>query len=194
MMEDSHISRRAFLKKFVILSMLSVAEGCLPEAQPEYGVEVTEVHTAPVPEPVYGVEPMPVPEYGVEPVPMPEYGVEPVETLTQVSQMTYLDENGVENVLYGSTDVPINAQFIISFVYAMDPSSQDAVTLSDADNSAVGFESSWSSETALKIIPDVALRHGTHYTLAVSEEAKNLGGLPLQFIGTERAEFTTIEP
>ena len=165
-MDDSRINRRAFLKKFVILSMLSVAEGCLPEPQPEYGVE---------------------------PLPMPEYGMEPIDLLPQASQMMYLDESGVENVLYGSTDVPVNAQFIIYFVHPMDPSSQDAIVLSDADNNVVDFESLWLNEAALKIIPDAALRYATQYILEIGEGAEDFRGEPLQLTGSGRAEFTTLE-
>ena len=165
-MEDSRISRRAFLKKFVILSMLSVAEGCMPEPQPEYGVE---------------------------PLPEPEYGMEPV-ALNQVSQITYLDENGGEKALYESADVPTSAQFIIHFSDSMDKSSQSAVLLRDMNNNAPGFESSWSlGETALRIIPRAILQYATRYTLEVGEGAKTLRGEPLQLTGAERAEFTTVE-
>lgn len=165
-MDNLHISRRAFLKKFVILSMLSVAEGCFPQPQPEYGAE---------------------------PFPIPEYGIEPVDLLPQASQMMYLDENGVENELYGSTDVPINTQFIIYFVHPMTPSSQDAIVLSDADNNVVDFESSWLNQAALKVIPDAALQYATQYTLEIGEGVRDFRGEPLRFTGSERAEFTTVE-
>jgi hypothetical protein len=168
MMEDSRIGRRAFLKKFVILSMLSVAEGCLPEPQPIYGaLEIVTV--------------------------VPEYGVEPIDMSPQVSQMTYLGESGGENTLYGGTDIPINTQFIIYFVHSMDPSSQDAAVLSDADGNAVGFESSWLDNATLKIIPDATLQYATQYALEIGEEAKNVRGEPLQLTGSGRAEFTTVE-
>jgi len=189
-MEDSYISRRAFLKKFAILSMLSAGGvRCVPK--PEYGAP-------PVAEPLYGVEPIVITEepdimveYGVEPVPV--YGVEPVE-LTQLYQMTYLDENGAEKTLYGSTSVPTSTRFIIYFSTTMDESSQNAVSLGDVDGNAVQFELAWLREqTTLEVTPGAELQYATQYILEVGPEAKNSLGEALQLTGSERAEFTTVE-
>ncbi len=198
-MEDSRISRRAFLKKFAILSMLSVG-GVRCTAEPEYGAP-------PISEPEYGVpvviseEPDIMVEYGVEPIVITEepdlileYGVMIVEP-NQIEQMTYLDGNGTEKVLYGSTIVPINTQFTIYFGMAMDESSQDAVSLSDAGGNAVHFKALWLREqTALQITPGVELQYATQYILEVGAEAKNTLGEAILLTGSStRAEFTTVE-
>ncbi len=180
-MEDSRISRRAFLKKFAVLSMLSVG-GVRCTAQPEYGA----------PPIVITVEPDLNIEYGV--IAVPEYGAPPVE-LNELYQMTYLDENGTEKTLYGSAIVPTSTRFIIYFSTTMDESSQNAVSLSDVDGNAVQFELAWLREqTTLEIIPDAELQYATQYILEVGPEAKNSLGQALQLTGTERAEFTTVEP
>ncbi len=181
-MEDSRISRRAFLKKFAILSMLSVG-GVRCTVEPEYGAP-------PISEPEYGV-PIVITE---EPDLILEYGVMIVEP-NQIEQMTYLDGNGTEKVLYGSTIVPTNTQFTISFGMAMDESSQDAVLLSDAEGNAVHFKALWLREqTALQITPGVELQYATQYILEVGAEAKNTLGEAILLTGSStRAEFTTVE-
>jgi hypothetical protein len=205
-MEDSTISRRAFLKKFVVLGMCSVGGvRCLPRVEPVYGVTVTEpwpvpeygapplVPTEPLEVPVYGVEPTFMPEYGVEPVPQPLYGVEP-PPIPQVDGMSYLDKDGIERPLMGSTDVPTTAQFTIYFAHSMAESTQDAISLRDADGNAVDFEASWLGEQiALRLTPTTALHPATRYILEVSDEAKNTQGDSIRLTGSERVEFTTQE-
>jgi hypothetical protein len=191
-MEDSTISRRAFLKKFVILGMFSMGGvRCLPYAQPEYGAPPLEP-TEPMWMPEYGVEPIPVPEYGAEPVPQPLYGVEP-PPIPQVDGMSYLDKDGIAQPLRGNTDVPTTAQFIITFAHPMAESTQDAVSLYDAEGNAVDLEASWQSGQLLQITPTTALQRATRYILEVSDEAKNTQGDSLRPTGSERADFTTEE-
>lgn len=217
MAEDTKISRREFLKWFAALSIASAGGvGCLcvpvalygPPPEPEYGpppVTAQPEYGAPVvTDPPIVVEYGPpavtstavAPEYGPPPVtdtPIAvEYGPPPVES-AMVLGIMYVDADGVEQVLHGSSDVPPSTQFVIYFSVAMTASSQDAVSLSDVAGEGVGFETEWVREDVLKVVLDVQLQPGADYVLEVGEGAESVEGDPLVLTETARAEFTTAE-
>jgi hypothetical protein len=160
MAEEKRISRREFLKWFAVISITSVGGvGC-----------------ACVPVVVYG------------PPPEPEYGPPPVENPV-VTGMAYIEKDGSEKTLHGSTDVPTDAQFVIYFSELMAESSQSAVSLSNA----VSFETVWLQEDALKIVLTMDLRPNTEYVLEIGAGAESVHGEPLRLTEMARAEFTTAE-
>lgn len=178
MEEDSRISRREFLKWFAVLSISSAGGvGCVC-----------------VPLVLYG--PPPEPEYGPPPatdIPITvEYGVPPVEPPV-VSRVTYLEKDESEKLLHGSTEVPTNAQFVIYFSDLMVESSQDAVSLSEAEGDAASFETVWLQEDTLKIALTVELQPGTEYVLEIGAGAESVHGEPLRLTEMARAQFTTAE-
>jgi hypothetical protein len=179
MEEELTISRREFLKRFAVISIASAGGvGCLCLPVVEYG---------PPPEPEYG--PPPNVEYG--PPPVPEYGPPPVPDCV-VDRMAYSKRDEDEEPLYGSTDVPTDAQFTIYFSNPMDESSQDAVSLSRAGGQVVGLgERLWVREDALKVAPADELKPATEYVLEVGQGAENVHGEPLQLTDSARAEFAT---
>lgn len=178
MAEEKRISRREFLKWFAVLSITSAGGvGCVC-----------------VPVALYG--PPPEPEYGPPPatdIPIAvEYGPPPVESPV-VSRMTFVEKDGSEKVLHGSTDVPTNAQFMIYFSDLMTALSQSAVTLSNIEGDDVSFETAWLQEDALKIVLTMDLQPGTEYILEVGADAESIHGESLRVTEMARAEFTTAE-
>jgi hypothetical protein len=176
MAEEKRISRREFLKWFAVLSITSAGGvGCVC-----------------VPVAVYGPEP----EYGPPPataIPIAvEYGPPPVESPV-VNRMTYIEKDGSEKTLHGSTDVPTNAQFVIYFSDLMIEQSQSAVTLSNIEGNDVSFETEWLQEDALKIVLTLDLQPGTEYVLEVGSDAESIHGESLRVTDMARAEFTTVE-
>jgi hypothetical protein len=107
--------------------------------------------------------------------------------------MTFVEKDGSEKVLHGSTDVPTNAQFVIYFSDLMTASSQNAVTLSNIEGDDVSFETAWLQEDALKIVLTMDLQSGTEYILEVGADAESIHGESLRVTEMARAEFTTAE-
>lgn len=164
MEKDSRISRREFLKWFAVISLTSAGGvGC-----------------ACVPVVLYG------------PPPEPEYGPPPVENPV-VTGMAYIEKDGSEKTLHGSTDVPTDAQFVIYFSDLMAEPSQNAVSLNEAVGDAAEFETVWLQEDALKIVLTTELQPGTEYVLEIGAGAESVHGEPLQLTEMARAEFTTAE-
>lgn len=162
--EGERISRREFLKWFAVLSVTSVGGvGCVC---------------------------VPVVMYG--PPPEPEYGPLPVEGPV-VNRITYLDKEGDEKTLQGSTDVPPSAQFFIYFSVSMDESSQGAVSFGNVEGEGVSFETQWLQEDTLEVVLTVELEPGAEYVLEVGEGAESAYGEPLLLTGIARAEFTVAE-
>ena len=175
-MNESNISRRDFLRQFVVLSALSVAgAGCRPRPVPVYGIEAT-------PQPLYGV---------IEVTIVPEYGVEPVD-LTHVLSMTY-PKDGNEHRLDGAQSVPVDASFTIRFSAPMDPATRDALALQDATGGSVPFGARWLDETTLQVTPSRPLQPATVHFLEVGEAARTTAGRPLDLAEGAFCRFTTAE-
>lgn len=178
MAEEKRISRREFLKWFAVLSITSAGGvGCVCVPVALYG---------PPPEPEYG--PPPATDIPI----VVEYGPPPVESPV-VNRITYIEKDGSEKMLHGSTDVPTNAQLVIYFSDLMTEQSQSAVTLSDIEGDDVGFETAWLQQDALKIVLTVELQPGTEYILEIGSGAESVHGESLRMTEMARAEFTTVE-
>lgn len=164
-------SRRAFLKKFAMLSSASMLMGI--------GIGCSSPNgTAPV--------------YG----PVAVYGPQPVGSTT-VTGIYFVDSQSTQALLQGSQAVPVHTQFMINFSADVNMASvADAITFVDSGNNAVACSKAWDTTNfqnrTINVIPASDLSHGTSYALGVGAGATDSNGSSISVTNDATADFKTI--
>lgn len=126
-------------------------------------------------------------------VPVAMYGPWPIDyTSPEVEGMYIHEPQSGSGILYGRTDVPVDAGFEVEFTEQMDPSSLDGIHLrSDEDNLEIVSDTAWLTPWIAIITPVAPLEHALQYTLFVEETARDADGNTIDLTRESSASFVT---